>query len=785
MVTLPYYCDNCGAANQAQATACFACGWVLQTAPSAPSLSQPAAPAGTQSVQGVSQQATIPAAKAFSGLLVPNHLLKQRYRIIGQVGKGGFGAVYKATDIKSSNRLVAVKELNPSGQNLQEIAEATEAFKQEAHLLTGLAHQSLPHIYDHFPEAGSWYLVMDFIEGETLEKRLDKARGGRLPIEQALAIGIQLCDVLDYLHMRQQAIIFRDLKPANVMLTPTGHVYLIDFGVARHFRAGQARDTAAFGSPGYAAPEQYGKAQTTPRSDIYSLGATLHQLLTGDDPTLTPFHFAPLHLPGQSMPPGLEELITQMLAINESKRPADMAIVKRELQRIAGQYRRQAWAPGPAVASQATVSPQPTAAVKPARLAGLKLSSLAKQPAKGLAQARRRLFPTFSVSRRKVAKGLVGLAGLAVAGGGIALLLRALEAAPPAPPQPVRLPPPPSTPALGTTRYLVYRGHSAGVDAVAWNPVPGTGYLAPGEDTLPGGQVMPDTGGEAALHNGRIASAGEDRTVQVWDAATGRDRITYHGHTDYVLAVAWSPGGKLIASGSSDKTVKVWEAGQGDQSSVFTYAEHTGDVTAVAWSPDGKRIASGSYDSTVRLWEPSLESSTVTYSGHTNEVTAVAWSPDGRRIASSGWDNKVQVWDAITLETLVTYHGSPSTGVMLAVAWSPDGKRIASASVDGNVQVWDGATGDTIYTYRGHTSIVNAVAWSPDGKRIASASDDQTVQVWNAPHVATQLIAPTPGGNVFTYRGHSNGVKAIIWSADSKLIVSGSEDHTVQVWEAK
>src|SRR5215469_2232823 len=564
MATSMYYCDNCGAANQAQATACFACGWALQTTATSSSSSQPPTPAAIQLVQAVAQQAMIPADKAFNAALAPGHLLKQRYRIIGQVGKGGFGAVYKATDIKSNSRLLAVKEVNPSGQNPQRIAEATAAFKQEALLLTGLAHQSLPHIYDHFSEAGNWYLAMDFIEGETLEERLRKTPGGCLPLEEALSIGIQLCSVLDYLHTRQQPIIFRDLKPGNIMVTPDGLVYLIDFGIARHFKAGQMRDTTAFGSPGYAAPEQYGKAQTTPRSDIYGLGATLHQLLTGDDPTLTPFHFAPLHLPHQSVPPGLEELITQMLEMNESKRPTDMATVRRELQRIAAHNRQQAGMPKPTAAPQAAASSQPAAA-KAARLVKLGLPGLAKKPAKGPAQAKRRLISTPSISRRMVVRGLAGLGGLTVAGGGIALLLRALEAAPPAPPQPVTIAPTPATPALGTARYLVYRGHSAAVDAVAWNPVWGT-------------VTLPSIGSKAALHNSRIASAGEDQTVQVWDAATGGNPVIYHGHTDYVFAVSWSPDGKLIASGGRDRTVQVWFMPQGVQVfdpaaevNVFTY----------------------------------------------------------------------------------------------------------------------------------------------------------------------------------------------------------------------
>ncbi len=769
-----YYCDNCGAANQAQATACFACGWALQTTATSLSSSQPPTPIAVQLVQAAAQQAMVPAATAFNGSLMPGYLLKQRYRIIGQVGKGGFGAVYKAIDIRSNSRLLAVKEVNPSGQNPKGSAEATAAFKREALLLTGLAHQSLPHIYDHFSEAGSWYLAMDFIEGETLEERLSKTPGGRLPLEKALSIGIQLCSVLDYLHTRQQPIIFRDLKPGNIMLTPGGLVYLIDFGIARHFKAGQVKDTTAFGSPGYAAPEQYGKAQTTPRSDIYGLGATLHQLLTGDDPTLTPFHFAPLHLPPQSEPPGLEELITQMLEMNESKRPADMATVKRELQRIAAQYRQQGGMPKPTAAPHAAVSSQPATA-KAARLVKLKLPGLAKKPAKGPAQAKRRLISTPSVSRRRVVKGLAGLGGLAVVGGGIALLLRGLEAAPSAPPQPVSLPPMPATPALGTTRYLVYRGHSAAVDAVAWNPVWGTG--------------RPNTGGEAGLHNSRIASASGDQTVQVWDAATGSNPVIYRGHTDYVFAVAWSPDGKLIASGGGDKTVQVWTVPQGVQvvdpaaeGNVFTYRGHTTNVSAVAWSPDGRRIASGAWDNTVKVWEPTPESNTMTYDGHVSFVNTVAWSPDGKRIASGAWDDTVQVWDSTTGSMYVTYRGHSS--VVRSVAWSPDGKFIASSD-DLTAQVWNASTGEHIFTYSGHTTFVSAVAWSPDGKRIASASDDQTVQIWNAPTVGTRSSGPITGGDVFTYPGHSRGVRTIAWSPDSKLIVSGSEDRTAQVWEAK
>src|SRR6266700_329234 len=318
------FCDTCGAANRAQAAFCSACGRPLHNA----------------AMGAISRTLT--------GLLTQQHMLKQRYRILSQIGKGGFGAVYKAADTQFGNRLLAIKEMSQSSLTSRELTAAIESFKREAYLLAGLTHPNLPRIYEQFNDAGRWYLVMDYIDGETLETYLDKV-GGKLPIEKALNIGIQLCSVLDYLHTRQPAIIFRDLKPANIMLAPDGHIFLIDFGIARHFKPGQARDTAYYGSMGYAPPEQYGKAQTTPRSDIYSLGVVLYQLFSGHDPSSSPFRFPPLQSLVPTVPTNLATLITQMLELDEDKRPANMAAVKQKLEQIADQRRYPPVPPPPPV----------------------------------------------------------------------------------------------------------------------------------------------------------------------------------------------------------------------------------------------------------------------------------------------------------------------------------------------------------------------------------------------------------------------------------------------------
>jgi serine/threonine protein kinase len=201
-------------------------------------------------------------------------LLHKRYRIVEILGQGGMGSVYRAVD-ENLGVEVAVKD------NLFTTEEYARQFRLEAVILASLRHANLPRVTDHFVigEQGQ-YLVMDYIEGEDLRQRME--RQGVLSEEDAILIGAAMCDALQYLHTRKPAIVHRDVKPGNVKITPEGHVYLVDFGLAKMVRGNQATTTGARAmTPGYSPPEQYGTARTDPRSDIYSLGATLYAALTG------------------------------------------------------------------------------------------------------------------------------------------------------------------------------------------------------------------------------------------------------------------------------------------------------------------------------------------------------------------------------------------------------------------------------------------------------------------------------------------------------------------------
>jgi serine/threonine protein kinase len=228
-------------------------------------------------------------------LLSVGSVLHERYRVVRVLGKGGMGAVYLVEDVKLYGKLWAVKELLERFIDAGDRAEAVAQFEQEAKLLVGLRHPNLPQIVDAFEQDGRHYLVMEYVEGQTLEEMLEQAPEGAFAEEQVLEWTAQICDVLNYLHSHEPPVIFRDLKPANVMITPEGRVKLIDFGVARLFDPSKGTDTLKMGTVGYAPPEQYaGQGQTTPRSDVYALGATLYELLTGDNPEAHPFVFTPV-----------------------------------------------------------------------------------------------------------------------------------------------------------------------------------------------------------------------------------------------------------------------------------------------------------------------------------------------------------------------------------------------------------------------------------------------------------------------------------------------------------
>lgn len=320
---------------------------------------------------------------------------------------------------------------------------------------------------------------------------------------------------------------------------------------------------------------------------------------------------------------------------------------------------------------------------------------------------------------------------------------------------------PPARKAIGTP-LRSYDIHSSWVVAVAWEP-----------------------------DGNRIASAGGDGLVRVWEADTGHTLLSYRRHMwlfekvnmpPTIYNIAWSPNGLHLASAGDGTKVYVWDAATGQTLTI--YEQHSGllpNVFALAWSPDGKRIATAcssiGIDKTIHIWNAATGQKLLHYDSRYGllpnfSVLALAWSPDGTRIASTCGDKTIRIWNATNGNHIANL--KVRSEWVSSVAWSPDSKRIALTNSNHTAQVWDALTGELIVTYRGHSDSVRNIAWSPDGSHLATASNDTTVQIWD----------PASGTHIYTYRGHKKWATSLAWSPDGTRIVSASNDMTVQIWQA-
>ena len=681
------------------------------------------------------------------------------YRVLQFLGAGGMGIVFQAED-PQLQRLVALKVMKPA---LTMKEENRQRFLREAQLTALIEHDHIVAIHQVGEDRGVLFLAMQMLRGETLEERV--RRLGKLPVLEVLRIGRELARGLAAAHER--GLIHRDIKPANIWLeADTDRIKILDFGLALAGQDTQNKERGAIvGTPAFMAPEQARGELAGPACDLFSLGAVLYRLSTGEMPfrgpdTLSILMALALDQPAPpkevhpDVPAVLSDLIMRLLEKMPANRPSSATEVETALVAI----------------EQDLTAPPP-----PRRLRRM-LAALGVLTVLGVAAfwlGSRFFRPAPLPEQRTPTEGELVVEfddadlPFILQTGDAAQQIRDLKA-----PQTLTLAPGDYTLRLAeprdglqlvTDKVTIVRGEKKTVTIRRIGQLQRLDKL---------GAVIQAV---AFAPDGERALAAADRFVLLLDLTTGAELASWKGHRSLVQCVAFSADGRVALSGSGsrspkpDFSVRLWDVPMGME--IRTLTGHTSWVTGVALSADGKRGLSGSYDKTAIVWD--MESGRIqrVLLGCDAGINAVALSGDGRWALTGDSEGSVRLWDADTGEELRHLEGHAES--VRGVALSPDGRFALSGSYDQTLRLWDLESGEEVQRFAGHEGWVNSVAFSPDGRRVLSGGADRTVRLWDA----------ATGQEVSSFREHTAAVQSVAFASDGRRAVSGGLDRTVRLWQ--
>jgi WD40 repeat protein/serine/threonine protein kinase len=748
------------------------------------------------------------------------------FRILREIGRGGMGVVYEAEQI-SLGRRVALKVL-PFAAAMD--ARHLQRFKNEAQAAAHLHHQNIVPVHYVGCERGVHFYAMQFIEGHTLAAlirdlrqlasgqpaadppRVANSLAGELASGQwappqhneaelppttdyvpaptpsagaataaaalsterstqsrgffraAAHLGVQAAEALEHAH--QLGVIHRDIKPGNLLVDPSGRLWVTDFGLARlGSDPGLTMSGDLLGTIRYMSPEQAlaKRVVVDARTDIYSLGVTLYELLTLEraypgksrEEVLRQIAFEeprPLRHLNKAVPAELETIVLKATAKNPEERYATAQELADDLRRFLED--KPIKAKRPSLRQRAVKWARRHKTVVRAAVVVFLLAVVALAVSTVLIwRAKEDLKQSLERERQNAYYERIALAEREWSANNLSRMQQLLDECP----EDLR----------GWEWYYLKRLRY---------------------QTLP--PLRHDTAVLCAVFSPdgqRIASSDQDGWVKIWDAKTGQKVLQFSAHKKHARSVAYSPDGRRLATGSWDGTIKVWDAQalgpDRDARPSLTLEGPGSQVARVAFSPDGKWLASASRtrmnSGQVQVWDATTGAPVLAVPAYVNSLKCLDFSPDGRRLVSVGPDpdSEVKVWDVRTGQELLTLGGHRRPGE--SVAFSPDGRRIASVAgnldpAEREVLIWDARTGREMHRLRGHSAGVWCLAFSPDGQRLATGSKDHTIKLWDV----------ETGREALTLRGHSDSVCDVAFRPDGHQLVSASHDRTVRVWDA-